>query len=336
MNPDRAQEIVHAFSRQRVAVFGDLMLDRYIWGQASRISQEAPVPIVAVNRQTAAPGGAANVLRNIASLGGNAIALGVIGDDVNGDDLIRELEAQGIGASAVVRDADRKTTEKTRIIADHQQVVRVDVEEVKAIDAEQAGRLVDALDTEAERGTLQAIIVEDYNKGTVTETVLKAIVELATRHKIPVALDPHPGNPAHAEGFTIMTPNRAEAFAMAGVYPQAGVLPIEEDAALRDVVQRLQAQWKPEYLLITLGAHGMALFHSDDAPIHIPTQAREVYDVSGAGDTVIASFVLALLSGASPKEAAMISNHAAGVVVGKVGTAPVSGDELIHSFHQEE
>ncbi len=336
MKAERAQEILAALSGKRVAVFGDFMLDRYIWGQATRISQEAPVPIVTVTRRNAAPGGAANVLRNIASLGGQAAAYGVIGDDANGDDLLALLSDQSIEVSGLLGDAERTTTEKTRIIAEHQQVVRVDVEEIKPISDEHIRDIVGRLDGEAENNALHAIVIEDYNKGMVTEAALKVIADVGARHSIPVALDPHPGNAACAEGVAMLTPNRTEAFAMAGVYLRPAVQPVMEDKALLDVVRILQERWKARYLLVTLGGDGMALFQNGEPPLHIPTQAREVFDVSGAGDTVIASFVLALIAGASPEEAAIISNHAAGVVVGKVGTAPVNAEELLASFRIEE
>ena len=336
LKAERAHKILTGMSRKRVAVFGDLMLDRYIWGQATRISQEAPVPIVAVNRRNAAPGGAANVLRNIASLGAQAAAYGVIGDDTNGDDLCALLSEQSVEISGVLRDAERTTTEKTRIIADHQQVVRVDVEEVRAISDEHVREVVERLNGEAGNEALHAIIIEDYNKGMVTEASLKAIAQVGARHGIPIALDPHPGNAASVEGIAMLTPNRTEAFAMAGIYLSPAVLPVTEDKALLDVVRILQQRWKAHHLLVTLGGDGMALFQNGEPPLHIPTQAREVFDVSGAGDTVIASFVLALIVGASAEEAAIISNHAAGVVVGKVGTAPVTPEELLASFRLED
>ena len=294
------------------------------------------MPIVAVTRRNAAPGGAANVLRNIASLGGRAAAYGVIGDDANGDELLKLLSEQSIDVSGVLRDADYTTTEKTRIIAEHQQVVRVDVEEVKAISDEHVRDVVERLNGEAGNDEPHAIIIEDYNKGMVTEAALKAIADVGARHGLPVALDPHPGNAARAEGIAILTPNRTEAFAMAGVYLRPAVRPVMEDKALLDVVDILQERWNARYLLVTLGGDGMALFQNGGPPLHIPTQAREVFDVSGAGDTVIASFVLALIAGASAEEAAVISNHAAGVVVGKVGTAPVTSEELLASFRLDD
>lgn len=332
MNTQNIQALIDSFPNKRVAVIGDLMIDRYIWGHASRISQEAPVPVVAVSRRTAEPGGAANVLRNLASLGAQPFAFGVIGDDPAGHELLDLLNEQGVNTKGILKDSTRTTTEKTRIISDHQQVVRVDTERIEALETSHVDALVTALDTSLKAGELDAIIIEDYDKGTVTESLLTRVTDLGQHYTIPVALDPHPGNLATAKGITVMTPNRGEAFAMSGIYPKAPTLPVEDDTALQEVVEALQSTWLPEYLLITLGAEGMALFQQDELVHHIPTQAREIFDVSGAGDTVIASFVLSLVAGATPDEAAAISNHAAGVVVAKVGTARVTTAELLQAF----
>lgn len=336
MNIQRVQTLVGQFRNQRVAVTGDLMIDRYIWGTASRISQEAPVPVVAVNRETTAPGGAANVLRNLASLGAQPLAFGVIGDDSAGHELSALLEEHGVATDGLQYDSARLTTQKTRIICDHQQVVRVDSERVQALGEDRETALITSLDNAIQAGSLDAIIVEDYDKGTVTESLLAGVAELGRRHGIHVALDPHPGNRASTKGITTMTPNRAEAFAMAEIYPKSPVLPVENDEALLEVAAQLRSKWSPEHLLITLGGEGMALFQHGQPPHHIPTRAREVFDVSGAGDTVIASFVLSLLANATPAEAAAISNHAAGVVVSKVGTAMVSSEELIQAFARDD
>lgn len=335
LNARRASEIISQFKGKRVAVVGDLMLDRYIWGDASRISQEAPVPIVAVKTVSAAPGGAANVLRNLAMLGAQPFAFGVVGNDHNGQELCDLLIEQDVDVRGVQKDETRVTTEKTRILAANQQVVRVDTELIEYVSGGDVTRLKNALENLAETEGIDAIVVEDYAKGVVTGEVLEEVAAVGARFDIPVAQDPHPGNQAYCKGMTILTPNRAEAFAMAGAYYTKSTLPIEEDDALLDVVATLQTQWEPKYLLITLGPHGMALFEKGKDPIHIPTRAREVFDVSGAGDTVIASFVLALIAGAAPEEAAILSNHAAGVVVAKVGTAPVHRDELLDSFKDD-
>jgi len=335
MNHLRALELIPAFARQRVAVVGDLMLDRYIWGYAKRISQEAPVPVVEVARTTAAPGGAANVARNLAALGGQAAAFGAIGDDPAARDLLQLLTDERVDVSGVLRDPARVTTEKTRVIAGHQQVVRVDTERAASLSAEHEAALLKNLEAAVTARAIGGVIVEDYAKGLVSEKLLQTLAALCAKHNLPIALDPHPANPARAQGLTVITPNRAEAFAMAGVYPRAPRRPMHEDDALLEVVRILQEKWAPACLLITLGADGMALFRTHAPPLHIPTRAREVYDVSGAGDTVVATFMLALVSGATPDEAAHLANHAAGVVVGKLGTASVSPDELAATFRAD-
>ena len=335
MKTKRARELVGQFSGKRIAVVGDLMLDRYIWGDATRISQEAPVPIVAVKTVSASPGGAANVLRNLATLDAKPLAFGVVGMDHNGEELCALLEEQGADVAGIHRNSERMTTEKTRILAGNQQVVRVDTERIEFVNSEEVKRLKKSLEAAAKGDGLDAIIIEDYAKGVVTGEILDEVAEVGRRYDIPVAQDPHPGNQAYTKGMTILTPNRTEAFAMAGVYRTKAVLPIEEDVAFLEVVEILQKRWEPKHLLITLGPNGMALFENGEKPLHIPTRAREVFDVSGAGDTVIASFTLALVSGATPEEAAILSNHAAGVVVAKVGTAPVYTEELIESFSSD-
>lgn len=336
MKLERATEIVERFKTKRVAVVGDLMLDRYIWGTASRISQEAPVPVVTVKNVTSSPGGAANVLWNLTSMGAEATAFGIIGNDRNGDELLRILENQNVDVVGMIKDESRITTEKTRIIAGTQQIVRVDTEEINSLDPRNITELLETLEARALGGGLHGIIIEDYAKGLINAEVLKGVAEIGARHNIPIAQDPHPGNEAYIDGLTILTPNRTEAFAMAGVYFKPGVYPIEDDAPLREVVHILEERWKPNYLLITLGSGGMVLFEGNEDPIHIPTKARDVFDVSGAGDTVIASFVLAMLADATPREAAIISNHAAGVVVGKVGTAATTVEELLRSFELDD
>lgn len=336
MNSQHLHSLINTFPKKRIAVIGDLMIDRYIWGHASRISQEAPVPVVAVNRRSAEPGGAANVLRNLASLGAQPLAFGVIGDDLAGHELSQLLNEQGVNTDGIIFDQQRVTTEKTRIISDHQQVVRVDTEVIQPLEESHVTSLINALDSALQANHLDAIIIEDYDKGTVTESLLNQVCALGNQFNKPIALDPHPGNTATAKGITVMTPNRGEAFAMSGHYPKAPIIPVENDTALQQVVDTLQSTWASKYLLITLGAEGMALFQQNEDIHHIPTQAREVFDVSGAGDTVIASFVLSLVAGATPDEAAAISNHAAGVVVAKVGTARVNTEELIQAFRNDE
>jgi D-beta-D-heptose 7-phosphate kinase/D-beta-D-heptose 1-phosphate adenosyltransferase len=312
----------------RVAVLGDVMLDRYVWGRASRISQEAPVPVVCVDRETLAPGGAANVARNVCTLGGQAVALGAVGADENGEKLRQVLRESGADADGLTALPDRATTVKTRVLANHQQVVRIDREDTSALTAAGTRRLRQTLLTAIDRQPIGAIILEDYAKGVFTEEFMAEVTGLARQRGIMVALDPHPSHPFNIPGMKLLTPNRAEAFALAGVYYQAGVQPLAKDKALLDVGARLLDLWQADLLLVTLGADGMALFAPGAAPVHIPTRARQVFDVSGAGDTVIAAFVLALLAGATPVDAARLANCAAGIKVAKVGTVGVYAAEM--------
>jgi D-beta-D-heptose 7-phosphate kinase/D-beta-D-heptose 1-phosphate adenosyltransferase len=320
------------FKDVRVAVVGDLMLDRYIWGKASRISQEAPVPVVLVQRETQVPGGAANVVRNITSLEGQAVAFGAIGRDPHGETLRRLLREGGADVDQIQVSDRRPTTLKTRVLAGNQQVVRIDQEDTTLFSDELLDKLRRGLADMLKKDQIGAIIFEDYAKGLLSREFMQEIVDLAHRHGKFCALDPHPSNPFKVRGLRLMTPNRAEAFGLAGLYYKPTVLPLKNDLALQEVGRRLQQDWDVELLLITMGADGMALFQPDLPPVHIPTRAQEVFDVSGAGDTVTASFVLSLLAGATPTEAAELANHAAGIVVGKVGTVPVPKEELIREL----
>ncbi|HOG50094.1 MAG TPA: PfkB family carbohydrate kinase [Lentisphaeria bacterium] len=324
---------VPLFKQARVAVLGDLMLDRYVWGRATRISQEAPVPVVAVQRQSAVPGGAANVARNLRTLGAAVDVFGVIGDDLEGQELLRRLAEAEADISWVEVDSSRPTTVKTRVLAGNQQVVRIDYEQTREVAPELRRRLLNSLEKQLRSGTVQALILEDYAKGLFGRQFMRQAIALAQSYQVMVALDPHPSNNFKANGLCLMTPNRAEAFALAKVPYQSGNDDPRSDRALLRAGQRLRQTWAPEHLLVTLGAGGMALFSGEDSlPVHIPTKAKQVFDVSGAGDTVMATMVLAMLAGASLPEAAEIANHAAGVVVGLVGTAAIDADALIASI----
>lgn len=316
------------FSQCRIAVIGDLMLDRYIWGRASRISQEAPVPVVHVNKESTAPGGAANVVRNILTLNGQSTAFGIIGDDEHGVTLRSSLTSEGANTTGVMQHPNRPTTVKTRVLAGNQQVVRVDRENTTPLVESELCEVRSSLLKAIENHDIDAVIVEDYAKGLLSQEFIQEIVDCGVRNSVPVSLDPHPGNNFKVTGLELMTPNRAEAFALAGVYYQAGKLPLSADKPLLEVGRKLQKEWNAKYLLITLGSHGMALFRDGQEPLHVPTKAKEVFDVSGAGDTVMATFTLALLADATPLEAMQISNEAAGIVVGKVGTVSVELDTL--------
>ncbi len=332
MNKKRVAETLGKLGQVRVAVVGDLMLDRYITGRASRISPEAPVPIVKVQHKRSVLGGAANVLRNLASLGVVGQAFGVIGDDSSGHELLALCEAGGIGTAGIIQQSNRPTTVKTRVIAEPQQVVRIDEEDDAPIEDGLRQELAERLGRMMRGGEIDAVIIEDYNKGVVNQAFADHILSLARESGMMTALDPHPGNPIEIKGLTILTPNRSEAFALAGVYYRSTVLPLEQDMPLLQVGEQLMARWQPELLLVTLGGEGMALFMADEPVRHMPTVAREVFDVSGAGDTVIATFTAGRLAGLSPGDAVELANHAAGVVVGKIGTVPIAPEQLLQSF----
>ncbi len=330
--PGICQDVVRRFAGCGVAVVGDLMLDRYVWGTATRISQEAPVPVVRVRSDSSAPGGAANVVRNICSMGARSWAFGMAGQDQHGDALVSALEQLGAATAGIVRQGSRPTTVKTRVLAGGQQVVRIDREESGPVSQSVSEEICRRIRERMETGAVGAVILEDYAKGLLSRDMVARIVRDGRANGVMVALDPHSRNAFEVPGLKLLTPNRAEAFALAGVYPEAGRLPVEEDGALLHVADRLLQSWRPDLLLITLGGHGMALFRPNKSVLHVPTKAREVFDVSGAGDTVMAAFVLALLAGATHEEAACIANHAAGIVVAEVGTAGVTAGELLEDL----
>jgi len=321
-------------TRTRVAVVGDLMLDRYVYGEATRISQEAPVPVVLVRDGQETPGGAANVLRNVTGLGAQALAFGVVGDDAEGSRLVDLLNADGVDTAGVVRVPQRPTTVKTRVLAGNQQVCRIDREVSAPVSNDVVEAVSGALGKALNEGAIDGVIIEDYAKGLLDPELVRRIVRLSAGAGVPIGLDPHPANAFDVPGLTFMTPNRSEAFGLVGAYPRPPAENVLEDEPLLDVGRRLLERWQMEMLLITLGPHGMLLFAGSEAPTHIPTRAREVFDVSGAGDTVMASFMLALLAGAAPVHAAHFANIAAGIVVAKVGTAAVTVAEIEHELQR--
>jgi D-glycero-beta-D-manno-heptose-7-phosphate kinase len=324
--------VLSRFAGKRILVVGDLMLDEFIWGRVSRISPEAPVPIVNVTGESYYPGGAANVARNVGEFTHGAAVMGLAGMDPQGRRLMELMQAAGIDTSAVERDATLPTTVKTRIIARHQQVVRVDRERKSPLTAEQTEHAMRRLDGMID--SLDGIIVADYGKGFLTQALADYICREARAHGKILAVDPHPHTSLSWHGATAIKPNRAEAFAAAGLPNLAPVLPVLGDEALLEAGKRLLRLWQTDNLLITLGEHGMLLLGADASAYHTPTRAKEVFDVSGAGDTAIAVFTLGLVAGASPAEAAELANCASGMVVGKLGTATVTLAELQASFAQ--
>lgn len=331
MTRSRFHQILESFSNKRILVIGDLMLDEFIWGNVKRISPEAPVPVVEVERESYFPGGAANVARNLRGFAGNVHVMGLIGTDPRAEHLKQLLSAEGILLDCIQQDPAYQTIVKTRIIARHQQVVRVDREKKTGLTALQQERAVAQLQKILPE--IDAIIVEDYAKGLLQQDFVNEITNVAKSAGKILAVDPNPGNILQWNGVSVIKPNRAEAFASAGLPFSDPVEPVGEDRNLLEVGAILSKKWHTENLLITLGEQGMLLFSNKEAPYHTPTIAREVFDVSGAGDTAIALFTLALCSGATAPEAALISNHASGIVVGKLGTATVTPDELVESFN---
>jgi D-beta-D-heptose 7-phosphate kinase/D-beta-D-heptose 1-phosphate adenosyltransferase len=330
MNTTRLQQILTRFQKQRILVVGDLMLDLFVWGKVNRISPEAPVPVVEVTRESYFPGGAANVARNLRALSGNVTLLGLVGDDHAAETLRELLSQQGVDTNGILTDDQRPTTLKTRVVAQHQQVVRFDHEKVAPLSPTLEKILIEKYTQLLD--TVSAVVFEDYAKGLLSQPLLDRLHRQALRAGKITTADPNARHLLRYKKLTAITPNRMEAFVAAGK-PQREAAPEPlRDAALLEVGDILLKKWQPENLLITLGEHGMCLFRAGKKPHHIPTVAQEVFDVSGAGDTAIASLTLALASKANPVEAAEISNHAAGIVVGKVGTATCSPDELVASF----
>jgi len=322
----RLCSVLARFAGKRMLVIGDLMLDEFIWGKVSRISPEAPVPVVNVTGESYYPGGAANVARNVCEFTHGAAVMGLIGRDPQGGRLMELMQAAGIDTSAVQQDAAFPTTVKTRIIARNQQVVRVDRERKSPLSAEQTAVAAEGLD--AMIGGLDGIIVADYGKGFLTQPLADHICSQARAHGKVLAVDPHPYTSLSWQGATAIKPNRAEAFIAAGLPNPDPVVPVLDDRALLEAGRRLRGQWKSEILLITLGEHGMLLLTGDEPAYHTPTCAQAVFDVSGAGDTAIAVLALGLAAGARPAEAAELANLASGVVVGKLGTATATLSEL--------
>jgi D-beta-D-heptose 7-phosphate kinase/D-beta-D-heptose 1-phosphate adenosyltransferase len=322
--------LLAGFSSLRILVLGDLMLDEFIWGNVSRISPEAPVPIVNVTGESYYPGGAANVARNLREFTGSVALMGLAGADAAGDRLLDLLAAAGIDTACVQRDPALRTTVKTRIIARNQQVVRVDRDQKPAMTGAQTARAIEQLG-----GMLpgvDAIVVADYGKGFLTQPLADHLCRIARESGKILTVDPHPHTSLSWAGVTAVKPNRMEAFIAAGLLPAEPVTPVLDDLALLEAGRRLRQRWQAQNLLITLGEHGMLLFEGDAPASHTPTRAKDVFDVSGAGDTAIAVLTLGLAAGATAAEAAELANRASGIAVGKLGTATVTAAELQASF----
>jgi D-beta-D-heptose 7-phosphate kinase/D-beta-D-heptose 1-phosphate adenosyltransferase len=326
----RYNQLLAQFAGKRILVIGDLMLDEFVWGRVSRISPEAPVPVVDVTGESYYPGGAANVARNVREFTDKVAVMGVAGADSHGRKLLDLLEGSGIDTSGVQRDAGFSTTVKTRIIARNQQVVRVDRERRTPLTPQQNARAMNHLGGMA--GGLDGIIVADYGKGLLTQPLADFICRTARADGTILTVDPHPYTSLSWHGATAIKPNRAEAFMAAGLPPSDPVVPVLSDQPLLEAGNRLLRLWKTGSVLITLGEHGMLLFQSGSEPYPTPTRAQDVFDVSGAGDTALSVFTLGLAAGATPAEAAELANRASGIVVGKLGTATATAAELQAGF----
>lgn len=317
---ERAVEITNRFAGKRIIVLGDIMLDEFIWGRVRRISPEAPVPVVEIEKQTEVLGGAGNVASNILALGARPVPIGIVGSDREADRVHLAFTSLGITTDGVAVDQSRPTTVKTRIIAHSQQVVRADRESRAAVEPEVARRVTLAFGRELQ--SADAVVVSDYGKGLLTPALLSETLVAARRRGLSVCLDPKSRDFVRYQPVTVITPNQEEA-------AQAAGLAVEGELDLVEMGRRLLASIECRAVLVTRGEEGMTLFTDDGDVTHIPAVAREVYDVTGAGDTVVATLTLALAAGATPIEGAMLANHAAGAVVAKVGTAVVDKDELL-------
>ena len=317
---------IQRFPQASVLVIGDLILDHYIWGRVSRISPEAPVPIVHVESESMRLGGAANVVNNILALGGKADVCGTIGSDEAGRLLLKELGAKRAGRGGVVIDADRPTIKKSRVIAHNQQVVRYDVERKGELKPKLQKRMLRYVESRLRE--LTCLVVSDYAKGVVTSSLMADLVRLAALRKVPVIVDPKVEHFSFYKGVTVITPNHLEATQAAGLHGDG-------DQTIQEAGETIRQRLGCQSVLVTRGEKGMSLFEGTQAAWHIPTQARQVYDVTGAGDTVISTLALALSTGASMREAATLANYAAGIVVGMVGTATVSTKQLSEALDGE-
>ena len=322
----RVKEILTAVRKQRILVIGDIMLDQYCWGIVNRISPEAPVPVVDISSESIRLGGAANVANNIRSLGAEPWLVGVIGNDGYGRRFLEEMKIQRMSTTdGIIIDDSRPTTIKTRIIAHHQQVLRTDRESKKRISKKIEQNTIDVIRSLAQKA--DAILIQDYNKGTITKGLIKEVTSLARKHKKILAVDPKFEHFLHFVGATVFKPNQREVENALG-------FKIDDDRQLQKASEKILKRLQCSYLLITRGEQGMALFDRKGKVTHIPTRAKEVYDVSGAGDTAIGVLTVAIAAGASITEAATMANHAAGIVCAEVGIVPVAKEELTRAMKQ--
>lgn len=317
------RKILDGFSKVKVLVIGDIMMDRFIWGKVSRISPEAPVPVVVVEKETFLLGGAANVVNNVHSLGGKVALCGVVGDDEMGQRIIKELTEMGIEINGVFVEQGRQTTVKTRVVAHQQQLVRIDRETTDPAKVFTSRNLSEFLKVNIDG--FDGIILSDYGKGLLTRELIRITIRRAREAKKFILVDPKQKNFFFYKGATVVTPNTVEASVALGIA-------ISDLSSLKKVGRMLLKRLRCDVLVITRGEEGMAIFEPNQEPVLVPTVGKEVFDVTGAGDTVIGTMALALGTGAGVIDAARLANYAAGIVVGKVGTATVNRQELVRAI----
>jgi rfaE bifunctional protein kinase chain/domain len=321
---DALKRSVDGLCNTKVIVIGDIMMDEYIWGDVSRISPEAPVPIVEIKKETKMFGGAANVINNIASLGGTPILCGVVGEDPTGSEILKIMTQQCLRTDGIITEAGRPTSIKTRVVAHNQQVVRFDREDRKRLKDESIKRILDFI--REIKGGYEAIIVSDYGKGVISAELMEGVRRILSDSKAIIAVDPKTNNFEFYQGVDVITPNHHEAAAYCR-------MEIVDEESLVQAGRKMLSELNCRSVLITQGKDGMTLFEKDGEISHIPTVARKVFDVTGAGDTVISTLCLALASGMDLKSAAVIANFAAGIVVGEVGTSTVKAEELKNAIN---
>ncbi len=317
--------LINNMQQKRVLVIGDLLLDKYIWSTVDRVSPEAPVAIALVEKETYVPGGAANVANNIVAVGGKAQLMGLMGIDTARDTFVSELTLRGIGTTHILFDQKKPTIQKIRIMAQQQQLLRVDYEDTSSLENAREEEFLSHL--EQARGSFDAIVVSDYAKGVITNHLMEGVLSFCKRNNIGLIVDPKPKHKAFYIGASVVTPNHKEACELACVSVT------NDDAQIFSIGRKLQQELQTN-ILLTRGEKGITVFDELLEPITIPTQAKEVYDVTGAGDTVVAISTLALCAGATLSQAATLANLAAGIVVGKVGTATISAQELVEAVQR--
>ena len=316
--------IVEQFKDKKILVIGDVMLDKYIWGDVSRISPEAPVQVVNVVKESYSPGGAANVANNVAALNAKSLMVGIVGNDITKDQLIQELKKKNIDVSGLINDENKRTIRKVRVFGRSQQLLRFDYEKKGYVSVETENNIFDFVSGKLDE--INAIIISDYAKGTITKNLMEKIIMLCNEKNKIIVIDPKPKHKMFYKNATLISPNHKEAHEMND---------FTEDSPTNADIENMGKKLLKELcsnILITKGEKGMSLFEKDGKITNIPTFAKEVYDIIGAGDTSVATLTLALASGANLEEAAIIANHAAGITVGKIGTSTVSLEELKRSI----